>query len=191
MSSKTTSILLLTMLFGSVGACADSEWYICGTSLGATCSTADDSEPCRYGNELGGPYDNVTECEAALATSGVLCDEYRDNGLTDEDHVQYCQGARMSSCVGNSMEDNSSCYLLAIEGVEAMCPYCTGEVVEDPIEGECGEYHDNGLADFQLIAQCMSAYSYSCAGQQEGVDLSCANLAGMGAEFRAMCPYCN
>lgn len=58
--------------------------------------------------------------------------------------------------------------------------------------GECGTYSDSfNPADVQVIAQCQAAYAYKCAGNQQGVNATCAIIRGYGASNISKCPYCS
>ncbi len=64
-------------------------------------------------------------------------------------------------------------------------------------DAACGEYGDRGLDDIQVKSQCQAAWNYTCQGNTQGVQISCANLDGYtqisvdGSNPKDKCPYCD
>lgn len=64
--------------------------------------------------------------------------------------------------------------------------------LDSDVPGGCGDGYGGPTGDPQWETLCKAAYQYACAGEQDGVNATCANLEGL-RELNPgipVCPYC-
>ncbi len=64
--------------------------------------------------------------------------------------------------------------------------------LDSDVPGGCGAGYDGPTGDLQWETLCKAAFQYACAGQQDGVNATCANLEGLRELNPGIpaCPYC-
>ena len=123
----------------------------------------------------------LMSCDYILGKATGACTYYYSfdssyNGCIDDVEEDYC----MSELENPSWYEDKSCSEVESTGGD------TGN------GGGCGTYSDSfSPADVQVIAQCQAAYAYTCAGNQEGVNATCAIIRAYGSSNISKCPYCS